>query len=76
MLQHAAQRLTLTDDLFKVQLASDFVLEVDLLLRQFVLEMRNFSERHGVFDRDGHLSRDLSKKRKVIRHKGALAVRS
>ena len=60
LLQHAAQRLALADDLFELQLAADFVFEVQLLLRELVLQVGNFAERQRVFDGDRHLARDLA----------------
>ena len=59
LLQHAAQRLALADDLFELQLAADFVFEIQLLLRELVLQVGDFAERQRVFDGDRHLARDL-----------------
>src|SRR5260370_6724548 len=73
LLQHAAQRLTSADDLFKLQLAADFVFEVQLFLSKLVLEIGDFSERSSIFNRDRDLARDLSEEGHIIVTEGVFS---
>ena len=76
LVQNAPQCLALADDLFELQLAANLVFQVQLFERELVLQVGNFSERHGVFHRNGYLVRHLREKRKVVRRKRIFPVRA
>src|SRR5258705_2231177 len=59
LLQDFAKRLRLADDLAKVHLRSDLVLEVDLLADQLTLQVVDLLPSHRVVERDGDLGRRL-----------------
>src|SRR5215831_2857500 len=64
--------LAMADDLFKALLGSDFVFEIQLLLRQLVFEFSDLAIGQRIVHRDGHLVRDLGKKLSVIPVEGIL----
>ncbi len=63
--QDAAQGFALADDLFEIPFAADFVLEIQLLARQLVLEIGDLAEGHGIFDGHSYLAGDLSQERQI-----------
>src|SRR4051794_3024977 len=58
LLKNAAQRGATSHDLFEVQLAADLIFQIDLLLRQAVLELGDLVISERVLYRDRHLIRD------------------
>src|SRR4029077_2431037 len=61
-IQNMPKPRTLTNDAFKVQLAADFLLEIDLFLRQTILKIRDLGIGKRVFDTYGDLIRNLNQK--------------
>jgi hypothetical protein len=57
--QHVAQRVAAADDLLEVELGADFVLEIHLLLREFVRERGDPVVRDRVLHGDGDLRRHV-----------------
>ena len=57
--QHPLQRGARTNDLFEVHLATEFVLKIELLLRQSLTEFRNLAIGQCVVDCDGDLAGEL-----------------
>src|SRR5215467_938622 len=62
-----AQTGALTDDAFKIQLAADLIFQIQLLLREPVLEIGDFAIGLRIFDCDGNLFGNLRKKRDFAR---------
>src|SRR5215470_7978898 len=67
LLQDPAQRLAPADDLLEFQLASDFVFEIQLLLSQLILQVRDFAKDPCIFDGNRDLAGDLREKREFVR---------
>src|SRR5258708_14690453 len=61
-----AESRTLSNDPFKVLLAADFILQVQLLLRELVFEIGDSRVGQRVFHDNGDLLCDLRKKRHVL----------
>src|SRR5258708_4436476 len=61
-----AESRTLSNDPFKVLLAADFILQVQLLLRELVFEIGDFAVGQRVFHANGDLLCDLRKKRHIL----------
>src|SRR5579872_5817382 len=76
LFQDAAQGLTPADNFFKLEFAPDLVLEVQLLLRQLVFLVGNFTKGHRVVNRNRNLVGHLGEERKVVRAEGVLAARA
>ena len=57
--QNLAEHRAVPYDFLEIHLASDFVLEIKLLLGKLVLKFGNFSISKRVINRDRHLSGDL-----------------
>src|SRR5688500_12720906 len=58
--EHVFERRAVADDFFKVVLAANFVLEVQLFLVQFFLQLRDLAIGKPILDRNRDLLRDLS----------------
>ena len=56
LLQDGAQQWAFAHNFLEVHLRANFVFQVEFLLRQLVLQFRDFPEREGVFHRDSDLS--------------------
>ncbi len=63
--QDAAQGFALADDLFEIQFAADFVLEIQLFARQLIFEVGDLAEGQRIFDGNRDLAGDLSQERKI-----------
>ena len=57
--EHARERRSLPDDFAEIVLAADLLLQVDLLARDAILQLRNLLKRLRVVDGDRHLRADL-----------------
>src|SRR5579863_1961343 len=60
--QNMAESRTLPHNSFEVHLAADFVFQIQFFLREFVLELGDFTVRQRVLHADRDLLRDLSQK--------------
>ena len=74
--QNVPESFAAADDLLEIQLAADFVLEVDLLLHQLVLELGDLAIRRGVLHRNRNLAADLLEKLDIVIGKGVLTHRA
>ena len=70
LLQHLPERRALADDLVEVVLGPNLVFEVQLLGAQLLLQLRDFSKRQPVLDRDGNLLRHLTEQLHIVCRKG------
>ena len=55
LLKYVLQRGAFPYDFFKIVFGSDLIFQVELLLRQLVLQFSDFLKRQGVIDRDRNL---------------------
>ena len=72
LLQDPAQRGALPDDLLEVMSGADLLFQVDLLLRELVLEGCDLAIRQRVLDRHGHLVGDPGQEFQVVGTEGRL----
>ena len=59
LLQNLPKRGAAADNLIEIHLGADFLLEIEVLLRELVFEIRYLPVRNRVLDRDRHLVCDL-----------------
>jgi hypothetical protein len=64
------ERLATADDLFEPVLAPDFVFQIQLLLRELILEVGDLTICNRIFDRDRYLAGDPGKETDLLRSKG------
>src|SRR5215831_5325922 len=67
------ERLATADNVFEPVLAPDLVFQIQLLLRELILEVRDLAVCDRIFDSDRHLAGDLSKESDLLGSKGFLA---
>ena len=72
LVQDPAQRGALPDDVLEVMSGADLLFEVDLLLRELVLEGCDLAIRQRVLDRHGHLVGDPCQEFQVVGTEGHL----
>jgi len=65
LVEDGAKGFATADDLFEALLGADFVFEIQLLLRELVLELSDLTISNGILDRDRYLARDLPKETEV-----------
>jgi hypothetical protein len=56
----------MADDMVEVQFGADLFFEVEVLLRELVLQFRNLPVRKGIFDRERYLTGDPSQEIELI----------
>src|ERR1700740_3192558 len=70
--ENAAQRHALSDNILEVKFAADFGFEIDVFLRELILEFGNLPIGESVFNRESDLTGDLPQERKIIFSEGVL----
>src|SRR6266481_8706058 len=66
LLQHTAQGCTFSHDLREIHLATDFIFEIQLFLRELVFQLSNLPKRACILHGDGNLICDLGQKLDVV----------
>ena len=66
LLERLLERRALADDLVEVLLGSNFLLEIELLGVQLLLQLRDLPIRQPILDGDGDLLRDLTQQLDVV----------
>ena len=59
LLQYAPQRGAVADDFIEPVFAANFLFEINLFVFDALAQLADFLEHQGVFDRNGHLPRDV-----------------
>src|SRR5712692_2206077 len=70
--EDSAKGFATADDLFEALLGPDFIFEIQLLLRELVLEVGNLTIGQRIFHCDRHLARHLSKEIDILLSEGIL----
>src|SRR5262245_2559525 len=70
LLQHTAQGGAVSHNVRKVQLAANFIFQIQLLLRELVFERDDLTIGEGVLDRDSDLIGDLGQEIDLVLGKG------
>src|SRR5215467_3546305 len=73
LMEDVAKDFATAYDLFETLLGSDFVFEIQLLLRELVLQVGNPAISNRIFHRDCHLAGGLCKEGDILRPEGILA---
>src|SRR5580704_9807957 len=61
------ERRTVPHDLFETHIAADFLFEIELLLRQLLLQFRDLAVGKAILNGDGYLTRRIFEKIDLVR---------